>query len=82
MVEKSHFKLFLAIALASGATRPRLEVSEHPPNPQLQELKIDFCGYRRPNYFFRLYTLNLLTVSFTNEVHNGIYNRTNYITNS
>ena len=44
---------FLALALASGATRPRLGVSEHPPNPQFQGLKIDLCGYRCPNYFSR-----------------------------
>ena len=48
-----HFKLFLALALASGATRPCLGVSEHPPNPQFQWLKIDLCGYRRSNYFSR-----------------------------
>ena len=47
------FLSFLALALASGATRPRLGVSEHPPNPQFQGLKIDSCGYRRPNYFSR-----------------------------
>ena len=50
-LKEFHFKLLLALALASGATRPRLGVSEHPPNPQFQGLKIDLCGYRRPNYF-------------------------------
>ena len=52
-LKEFHFKLFLALALASGATRPRLGVSEHPPNPQFQGLKIGLCGYRRPNYFSR-----------------------------
>ena len=52
-LKEFHFKLFLALALASGATRPCLRVSEHPPNPQFQGLKIDLCGYRRPNYFSR-----------------------------
>ena len=52
-LKEFYFKLFLALALASGATRPRLGVSEHPPNPQFQELKIDLCGYRRSNYFSR-----------------------------
>ena len=52
-VKEFHFKLFLALALASGATRPRLGVSEHPSDPQFQRLKIDLCGYHRPNYFSR-----------------------------
>ena len=52
-LKEFHFKLFLALALASGATRPRLGVSEHPPNPQFQGLKIDLCGYHCPNYFSR-----------------------------
>ena len=52
-LKEFHFKLFLALVLASGATRPRLGVSEHPPNPQFQRLKIDFCVYRHPNYFSR-----------------------------
>ena len=52
-LKEFHFKLFLALALASGATRPCLGVSEHPPNPQFQGLKIDLRGYRRPNYFSR-----------------------------
>ena len=52
-LKESHFKLFLALALASGATRPRLGVSGHLPKPQFQRLKIDLCGYRRPNYFSR-----------------------------
>ena len=46
-----HFKLFLALVLASGTTRRRLGVSEHPRNPQFQGLKIDLFGYRCPNYF-------------------------------
>ena len=50
-LKELHFKLFLALALASGATRPHLGVSEHPPNPQFQGLKIDLCGYHCPNYF-------------------------------
>ena len=53
-LKESHFKLFLALALASGATRARLGVSEHPPNPHFQGLKIDLCGYRCRNYFSRL----------------------------
>ena len=52
-LKEFHFKLFLGLALASGATRPRLRVSEHPRNPQFQGLKKDLCGYRRPNYFSR-----------------------------
>ena len=52
-LKEVHFKLFLALALASGATRPHLGVLKHPPNPQLQGLKIDLCGYLRPNYFSR-----------------------------
>ena len=36
-LKEFHFKLFLPLALASGATRPRLGVSEHPPNPQLDQ---------------------------------------------
>ena len=52
-LKEFHFKLFLALALASGATRPRLGVSEHPLNPQFQGLKVDLCGYRGPNYFSR-----------------------------
>ena len=52
-LKEFHFKLFLALALASGATRPRLGVSEHPPNPQFQGLKIDLCGYHHPNDFSR-----------------------------
>ena len=52
-LKESHFKLFLALALASGATRARLGVSEHPPNPHFQRLKIDLCGYRCPSYFSR-----------------------------
>ena len=52
-LKEFQFKLFLALALASGATRPSLVVSEHPPNPQFQGLKIDLCGYRRSNYFSR-----------------------------
>ena len=52
-LKEFHFKLFLAITLASGATRPRLGVSEYTPNPQFQGLKIDLCGYCRPNYFSR-----------------------------
>ena len=47
------FLLFLALVLASGATRPHLEVSEHPLNPQFQGLKIDLCGYCRANYISR-----------------------------
>ena len=47
------FLSFLVHALASGATRPHLGVSEHPPNPHFQGLKIDLCGYCCPNYFFR-----------------------------
>ena len=50
-LKEFHFKLFLALVLASGAARPCLGVSEHPPNPQFQGLKIDLCGYRHPNYF-------------------------------
>ena len=53
-----HFKLFLALALASGATKPRLGVSEHPLNPQFQGLKTDLCGYRCPNYFSRSAPVN------------------------
>ena len=52
-LKEFHFKLFLALALPSEATRPRLGVSEHPPNAQFQGLKIDLCGYRRPNYLSR-----------------------------
>ena len=52
-LKEFHFKLFLALALASGTTRPPLGVSEHPLNPQFQGLKIDLCGYRHPNYFSR-----------------------------
>ena len=52
-LKEFHFKLFLALALASGATRPRLGVSEHPPKPQFQGLKIDLCGYCHLNYFSR-----------------------------
>ena len=52
-LKEFHFKLFLALALASGATRPRLGVSEHPPDPQFQGLKIDLCGYCCPNCFSR-----------------------------
>ena len=52
-LKEFHFKLFLALALASGATRPHLGVSEHPPNLQLQGLKIHLCSYCRPNYFSR-----------------------------
>ena len=52
-LKELHFKLFLALALASGATKPCLGVSEHPPNPQFQMLKIDLCGYCPPNYFSR-----------------------------
>ena len=52
-LKEFHFKLFLALALASGATRPSLGVSEHPPNPQFQGLKIDLCGYHHPNYSSR-----------------------------
>ena len=52
-LKEFHFKLFLALALASGATGPHLGVSEHPPNPQFQELKIDLCGYHCSNYFSR-----------------------------
>ena len=33
-LKEYHFKLFLALALASGATRPCLGASEHPLNPQ------------------------------------------------
>ena len=50
-LKEFHFKLFLALALASGATRPHLGVSEHPLNPQFQGLKTDLCGYCRPNIF-------------------------------
>ena len=52
-LKEFHSKLFLALALASGAPRPHLGVSEHTPNPQFQGLKIDLHGYRRPNYFSR-----------------------------
>ena len=52
-LKEFHFKLFLALALTSGASRPRLGVSEHPPNPQFQGLKIDLCDYCCPNYFSR-----------------------------
>ena len=52
-LKEFHFKLFLALALASGTTRPLVGVSEHPPNPQFQRLKIDLCGYCHPNYFSR-----------------------------
>ena len=52
-LKEFHFKLYLALTLASGATRPRFGVSEHPLNPQFQGLKIGLCGYRRPNYFSR-----------------------------
>ena len=52
-LKEFHFKLFLALALVSEATRPHLGVSEHPPNPQFQGLKIDLCGYCHPNYFSR-----------------------------
>ena len=52
-LKEFHFKLLLALALASGATRLRLGVSEHPPNPQFQGLKIDLCNYRHPNHFSR-----------------------------
>ena len=50
-LKEFHFKMFLALTLASGATRPCLGVPEHPLNPQFQGLKIDLCDYRRPNYF-------------------------------
>ena len=40
-LKEFHFKLFLALALASGGTRHCLGVSEHPPNPQFQGLQID-----------------------------------------
>ena len=52
-LKEFHFKLSLALALASGATRPHLGVSEHPLNPQFQGLKTDFCGYCHSNYFSR-----------------------------
>ena len=52
-LKEFHFKLLLALALAPGATRPCFGVSEHPPNPQFQALKIDLCDYHRPNYFSR-----------------------------
>ena len=52
-LKEFYFKLFLALALASGATRPRLGVSEHPLNPQFQGLKMDLCSYYCPNYFSR-----------------------------
>ena len=52
-LKEFHFKLFLTLALASGATKPRLGVSEHSPNLQFQGLKIHLFGYRRPNYFSR-----------------------------
>ena len=52
-LKQFHFKLFLALTLASGATRPCLGVSELPLNPQFQGLKIDLCSYCRPNYFSR-----------------------------
>ena len=55
--------------LASGATRPRLGVSECPPNPQFQGLKIDLCGYRCPNYFSRSAPGSLHTiVLFKNKI--------------
>ena len=38
-----HFKLFLALALASGATRPCLGVSEHHPNPPVPRVKNKIC---------------------------------------
>ena len=52
-LKEFHFKLFLVLVLASGATRPRLGVSEHPLNPQFQGLKIDVCSYRCSNCFSR-----------------------------
>ena len=52
-LKEFHFKLFLALALASGATRPHLGVSKHPPNTQFQGLKKHLYSYRRPNYFSR-----------------------------
>ena len=52
-IKEFNFKLFLALALASRATRPRLGVSGHPPNPQFQGLKINLYDYRHPNYFSR-----------------------------
>ena len=53
-LKEFHVKLFLALVLASRATRPHLGVSEDPLNPQFQGLKINLCGYRHPNYFSRL----------------------------
>ena len=52
-LKEFHFKLFLVLALASGATRPCFGVSKHPPKPQFQGLKIGLCSYRCPNYFSR-----------------------------
>ena len=50
MVKKSHFSIVFSPCLT---TRPHLGVSEHPPNPQFQGLKIDLCSYSCPNYFSR-----------------------------
>ena len=61
-LKEFHFKLFLALALASGASRPHLEVSEHPLNPQFQGLKIDLCSYHCPNYFSRSAPGNLFSI--------------------
>ena len=49
------FKRFkrVSLALAFGATRPCLGVSENPPNLQFQGLKIDLCSYHCLNYFSR-----------------------------
>ena len=55
-LKEFYVKLFLALALASGATRPHLGVPEHRPNTHFQGLKIDLCGYRCPNYFSRSVT--------------------------
>ena len=50
MVKKCHFSIVFSPCLT---TRPCLGVSEHPPNPQFQGLKIDLCSYHHPNYFSR-----------------------------
>ena len=50
-LKEFHFKLFLALVLASEATRLHFGVSEHSPSPQFQGLKTDLCSNHCPNYF-------------------------------
>ena len=49
----SYLEVFRATKWSKNLIFLSFIVSEHPPNPQLQGLKIDLSGYRRPNYFSR-----------------------------